>query len=131
MKNRFALVVLDKLKLTPALLVNASAIAMGGLKSSGFDEPIVSKAGIPNAAIKWNVPILKAKTQKDFLKVAKIAAEHKLVISSFSEEGMSLSNSFEAYVEIVKDSEALTILAMAIYGEEDSVKTCVKFLSVL
>ena len=129
--NRFAVIINNDLVDKPGLVANVAAIAIGGLKCDGFIENIQDKNGIGHASILWNMPVLKSKRQRDFLKVNKLASDMGLMVSAFSKEGMTLSNSYEEYKKVITESEQLTILSMAIYGEDSLVKQAVKSLSVL
>lgn len=128
--KRFSIIVDGWNELSVGQLMNVAAIALGGLKSDGFTEKIYGKGSIPHSGISFNMPILKAKKVSDFEKAIKNAKDLNLDFVVFSREAQSLSNSFEEYKRRVETGENLSIVSMAIYGEDESVRKAVKFLSV-
>jgi hypothetical protein len=116
---------------SPGLVANAAAIVVGGLKCDGFAERILGKDGLHHSAIQWNMPILKAKRQQDFIKVGNSAKEYGLEMAVFCKEAHALSNSFDEYKKTVEENPDLTIVSIAIYGDDSAVRKAVKFLSVL
>ncbi len=128
--KRFTIIVDGWSGLSIGQLMNVSAIALGGLKSDGFAEKIYGKDLIPHSGIAFNMPILKAKRSVDFDKAIKNAMDLGLDFVVFSKEAQSLSNSFEEYKRKVENNENLSIVSMAIYGEDELVRKAVKFLSV-
>jgi Protein of unknown function (DUF2000) len=128
--HRFTIIVDGWSDLSIGQLMNVAAISVGGLKSDGFEEKIYGKNQIPHSGIAFNMPILKAKKSGDFEKAIKNAQELELEFVVFSKEAQMMSNSFEEYKQKVQNGEDLSIVSMAIYGEDEAVRKAVKFLSV-
>lgn len=128
--KRFSIIVDGWSDLSIGQLMNVAAISVGGLKSDGFAEKIHGKNGIPHSGISFNMPILKAKKSGDFEKAIKNSKDFGLDFVVFSKEAQLMSNSFEDYKKMVQDGENLSIVSMAIYGEDEVVRKAVKFLSV-
>lgn len=129
--KRFSVIVDGWSNLPLGQLMNAASIAVGGLKSDGFGERIIDENGNPHAAIRFNMPILKAKKPSDFFKVINQAKTLSLDYVIFCREAQALSNSFENYRETVQSSKDLSIVSMAIYGDDEVVRKAVKSLSVM
>ena len=127
--NRFAVVVDGWNDLPIGQLMNSVAIVVGGLGSDGFDQKINGADGNFHSAIKFNMPILKAKKKTDFDKVINNAKQENLEFVVFCKEAQLMSNSFEEYKIKVQTDSFLSIISIAIYGEDERVRRSVKFLS--
>ena len=130
MTSRFSIIVDGWSNLSVGQLMNVAAISVGGLKSSGFAEKINGVNGVPHSGILFNMPVLKAKKSGDFEKAISNAKKLNLDFVVFSKEAQIMSNTFEEYKKKVESTDSLTIVSMAIYGDDTLVRKAVKFLSV-
>jgi hypothetical protein len=128
--NRLAVVLHPNLEVGQA--INAAAAVMGGLRCVAFDEPILDASGHLHAAIRWNMPVLKAKNEGQLKRLLVAARQARVKAVAFTNSGQSFSNSFLAYCEFIRmhDMEALPIIAIGLFGEDANVRLLTKSFSV-
>jgi hypothetical protein len=111
---------------------NAAAIVIGGLRSEGFGPPVTDLDGNPHAAVRWNMPILKAKTRGQLSSLLVRARSGGLLCTAFTRQGRDLSNSFDEYARTIAaaSAEQLDILAVGLFGPDDEIRALTRAFSV-
>lgn len=120
--------------LDPAAVANAAAILMGQLAHLEPDlyapKGVVDREGVRHAGIRYNTVILTGRPGQ-VAKLIGAATEAGVSNSVFSTAGRGLSNSFDAYEELVGGSgtEDLDVIAVGLAGADETVRTLTKSFS--
>lgn len=111
---------------------NVTAVVVGGLRCLGFTEPVNDMNGVRHAGMMWNMPVLKAKTSGQLRKLLKQAHASGIETVAFTEEGRSLSNSFDTYCELVRSrtTEDLTIVGVGLFGKDAEIRELTRQFSL-
>jgi tyrosyl-tRNA synthetase len=107
---------------------NVAAIVIGGLKCTGFDDPMQDSDSNLHAAVRWNLPVLKAKTIGQLEKLLASARELNVQAVAFTRRGQSLSNSYQQYAEMLTKSRTqdIEIIGVGLFGSDEEVKALTK-----
>lgn len=124
-------VVLQK-SLAGGRAANVAAVVVGGLKCQAFGEPVKDLDGNRHAAIKWNMPVLRAKTNGQLLKLLNAASAMGVESVAFCDEGRSMSNSFVEYISVVTShkTEHLSIVGVGLFGDDAAVRELTRQFSI-
>ncbi|MHC2071103.1 DUF2000 domain-containing protein [Bremerella sp. T1] len=129
----FRLAVILHKSLSGGSAANVAAIIAGGLKCEAFGPPIMDKGGNAHASIRWNMPILKAKTNGQLQTLMEKSTAHPGVESvAFCDEGRLLSNNFAEYHNLIQGSEPseLSLLAVGVFGSDKDVRDLTRAFSL-
>ncbi len=129
-------IILDK-NLNSGEVGNVSAILMGDLAGKHPEifakEEVKDTTHISHATIKFSTVVLKggAVSMTNFAK--KLVALPEISCVVFSKQGQSLNNEYELYKNMVETSsiDALSLVGVAVYGDEETIKPLTKKFSVM
>lgn len=128
-------------KLNAGEAINASSIALAGLKSGAFLDPLTDAQGCKHVAVTNSVVILKSKTGSQLASLAKELSDHSksgtfnedgLKFVCFSKYGQELHDRYDEYRQgiVGQSTDQLEVIAIALAGEEDEVKKLTRKFSI-
>ncbi|KUL24296.1 DUF2000 family protein [Streptomyces regalis] len=126
-------IAVDK-SLDAGAVANASAIVMGQLARLDdriYADDVRDGEGALHAGIRFNTLVLSGRSSH-LAALAQAARAEGLATVLFTTEGQSLSNSFEAYRDMVAEAPSgeLGVCAVGVVGEHELVRSLTKRFSV-
>lgn len=111
---------------------NAAAIVIGGLRCDAFAAPVNDADGHPHAAIRWNMPILKARNASQLRRLLATARQEGVQAVAFTEVGQEFSNNVGSYADHIRghEIEALPVVAVGLFGDHAKIRELTKSFSV-